>query len=73
MDKYFGIYYVTDEMVTLTPKTDCALAWLVFKGTNQVIVSNLEETLNDFLDWSASTDVDTKMSMIKTYADRVRK
>ena len=73
LSKYFGMYYVTDELVTITPKTDCALAWLVFKNTNKIVAKDLEKFLTEFLDWCATTDVDTKMSLIRTYADRVRK
>lgn len=70
MDKYFGMFYVNENVIELTPKTDCALAWLVLKG-NKVLVTDIEKIKEDFLEWCASTSFREKEDLIKRYADRI--
>lgn len=70
MDKWFGMFYVNETLVELTPKTDCALAWLVLKG-NKVLVKDLEKTQEEFLEWCGLASLQEKEELIKRYADRI--
>ena len=70
MDKFFGMFYINENVVELTPKTDCALAWLVLKG-NKVLVADLNKAKEDFLEWCACASLQEKEDLIKKYADRI--
>ena len=70
MDKWFGMFYVNEKVVELTPKTDCALAWLVLKG-NKVLVTDLEKVKEEFLEWCGCASLQEKEDLIKRYADRI--
>lgn len=70
MDKWFGMFYINENVVELTPKTDCALAWLVLKG-NKVLATDLEKVKEEFLEWCGVTSLQEKENLIKMYADRI--
>ena len=70
MDKWFGMFYINENVVELTPKTDCALAWLVLKG-NKVLATDLEKVKEEFLEWCGLASLQEKEALIKRYADRI--